>query len=147
MNLSLAVPLFPTDSKWGRTSGGVYVPCESTRMPGESYRRRLRSLLLYLCYVFRALINSLVCWFRSTRNDDPYPQICGCACPFNPKYLKTLTMYVIKCDLNKARNWWWWFFRRSRRVNGRPLSANQSRGQVVLWRAMHALLSLGKRLI
>ena len=32
-----------------------------TRMPGESYRRRLRSLLLYLCYVFRVLINSLVC--------------------------------------------------------------------------------------
>ena len=34
-----------------------------TRMPGESYRRRLRSLLLYLWYVFRALINSIVCWF------------------------------------------------------------------------------------
>ena len=33
-----------------------------TRMPGESYRRRLRSLLLCLCYVFRALITSLVCW-------------------------------------------------------------------------------------
>ena len=32
-----------------------------TRMPGESYRRRLRYLLLYLCYVFRALINSLEC--------------------------------------------------------------------------------------
>ena len=32
-----------------------------TRMPGESYRRRLGSLLLYLCYVFRVLINSLVC--------------------------------------------------------------------------------------
>ena len=31
-----------------------------TRMPGESYRRRLRSLLMYLCHVFRALINSLV---------------------------------------------------------------------------------------
>ena len=31
------------------------------RMPGESYRRRLRSLLLYLWYVFRALINPLVC--------------------------------------------------------------------------------------
>ena len=31
-----------------------------TRMPGESYRRPLRSLLLYLCYVFRAPINSLV---------------------------------------------------------------------------------------
>ena len=35
-----------------------------TRMPGESYRRRLRSLL-YLCYVFRALIKCLVCWFIS----------------------------------------------------------------------------------
>ena len=28
-----------------------------------SYRRQLRSMLLYLCYVFPALINSLVCWF------------------------------------------------------------------------------------
>ena len=27
-----------------------------TRVPGESYCRRLGSLLLYLCYVFRALI-------------------------------------------------------------------------------------------
>ena len=32
-----------------------------TCMPGESYRSRLRSLLVYLCYVFRTLINSLVC--------------------------------------------------------------------------------------
>ena len=32
-----------------------------TRVPGQGYRRRLRSLLLCLCYVFRALINSLVC--------------------------------------------------------------------------------------
>ena len=30
-----------------------------TCMPGESYRRRLRSLSLHLCYLFRALINSL----------------------------------------------------------------------------------------
>ena len=30
-----------------------------TRMPGESYRRQLRSLLLYLCYVFRALLTPL----------------------------------------------------------------------------------------
>ena len=55
-----------------------YVPCTYTRAscelppqvelmylvftgkPGESYRRRLRSLF-YLCYVFGALINSLVC--------------------------------------------------------------------------------------
>ena len=33
-----------------------------TCLPGESYRRQLRSLLSHLCYVFRALINSLVCW-------------------------------------------------------------------------------------
>ena len=37
-----------------------------TRTPGESYRSSptitLRSLLLYLCDVFRELINSLVCW-------------------------------------------------------------------------------------
>ena len=32
-----------------------------TRMPCESYRRRLRSLLLCLCDVYRALIYSLVC--------------------------------------------------------------------------------------
>ena len=34
-----------------------------TRMTGETYRMRLRSLLLCLCDVFRALINSLVCRF------------------------------------------------------------------------------------
>ena len=33
-----------------------------TRMPGESYRGRLRSLLLCLCDVFRELISSSVCW-------------------------------------------------------------------------------------
>ena len=32
-----------------------------TDMPGESYRRRLSSLLS-LRDVFRALVNSLVCW-------------------------------------------------------------------------------------
>ena len=32
-----------------------------TRMPGASYRRRLKSLLLYLCYVFPAVIISPVC--------------------------------------------------------------------------------------
>ena len=47
--------------KLGCTSGGVYV-LVLTRMPGENYRRWLRSLLLYLRYVFRAQINSLVCW-------------------------------------------------------------------------------------
>ena len=38
-----------------------------TRMPGESYRRRLRSLLLRLCDVFRVLITSLVCRFQRKR--------------------------------------------------------------------------------
>ena len=33
----------------------------SAHMPCESYCRRLGSLLLYLCYVFRALINSHDC--------------------------------------------------------------------------------------
>ena len=37
-------------------------------MPGESYRRRLRSLLSYLCYAFRVLINSLVCHSRNLLN-------------------------------------------------------------------------------
>ena len=40
---------------------GVYVFCVC--MPGESYRRRLRSLLLSLSYVFQVLINFLVCGF------------------------------------------------------------------------------------
>ena len=30
-----------------------------THTPDESYRRQLGSLLLYLCYIFQALINSL----------------------------------------------------------------------------------------
>ena len=34
-----------------------------TRMPHESYCRRLGSLLLHLCHVFWVLINSLVYWF------------------------------------------------------------------------------------
>ena len=37
-----------------------------THMPGESYCRQRGSLLLYLCYVFRALINSL-CWFYKVK--------------------------------------------------------------------------------
>ena len=36
------------------------------RMPGESYRKRLRSLLLRLCDVPRAFINSLRCCFFLT---------------------------------------------------------------------------------
>ena len=46
---------------------GEYMYLVFTPMPGESYRRRLVSLL-YLCYVFWALINSPLCWFL-TRAD------------------------------------------------------------------------------
>ena len=35
-----------------------------THRPAESYCRWLRSLLLYLCYVFQVLIYSLVGWFQ-----------------------------------------------------------------------------------
>ena len=47
-----------------------------TRMPGESYRRRLRSLLSYLCHVIRALINSLVSWFCTSAVGLVLFQIC-----------------------------------------------------------------------
>ena len=47
-------------------SGGVYVPCiYSHGRWDETYHRRLRFLVLYLCDVFRVLINSLVCWYFS----------------------------------------------------------------------------------
>ena len=38
-----------------------------TRIPAESYGRPLRSLLLCLCDVFRAPINSLLYWFGITQ--------------------------------------------------------------------------------
>ena len=47
-----------------------------TCMPGENHRRRLTSLLLYLCYIFQALINSLVCWFCTSALDLVRFQIC-----------------------------------------------------------------------
>ena len=40
-----------------------FIYLEFTRMPGRSYRRRLGSLVVCLCDVFRALINSLGFWF------------------------------------------------------------------------------------
>ena len=56
-----------------------------TCMPGKRYRRRLRSLLLSLCYVFRTLINSHVCSFKldgvspyNRQSDlfEPGPDLC-----------------------------------------------------------------------
>ena len=49
-----------------------------TRMPGESYRRRLRSLLLSLRDVFRALINSLACWYSSGWLEFPFLPMPSC---------------------------------------------------------------------
>ena len=49
----------------GCPSSGVYVPCIYTCQ--VSYCRQLRSLLLYLCYIFRALINTPVCWFKQKK--------------------------------------------------------------------------------
>jgi len=43
-------------------SGKVYISYVFTRMPGESYRRRLRSSLFCLRDVFQAPVNSLVSW-------------------------------------------------------------------------------------
>ena len=41
-----------------------------THMPGECYCRQLGSLLLYSCYMFWALINSLERWFWHNYNTN-----------------------------------------------------------------------------
>ena len=46
---------------WHASKYRVHKLHNFTRLPGESYRGRLRSLLLCLNEVFQALINSLVC--------------------------------------------------------------------------------------
>ena len=66
------------------------------RMPGESYCRRLRSLL-YLCYVFRALINSLVCWFFTLRQRF--------ASRSHIPSSKAIPSRTIKCLVSRAWNW------------------------------------------
>ena len=64
-----------------------------THMPGESYRRRLGSLLLYLCDVFRALINSPVCRSCSLR------LIILQTCSLNLRPLHVVPMHVAGFDL------------------------------------------------
>ena len=49
-------------TKGGCTSLVQFLYLVFTCTPGESYCRHLRVFVLYLCYVFRAPINSLVCW-------------------------------------------------------------------------------------
>ena len=62
------------------TTGGLVF----TRMPRESNSRRLRSLLLYLCDVFRALIHSLVCWLCTSALGLVLFQIHSIYCNFPP---------------------------------------------------------------
>ena len=74
-SLSPALTFFKFQSQiWNRTQPRALMHNQHTRElicakiyihTGESYYRRLRSFLLSLWYVFRALINSLVCWHSS----------------------------------------------------------------------------------
>ena len=50
-------------SRWHISPTQLDSACEVPLQIIPLFRWRLRSLLLYLCYVFRALINSVVCWF------------------------------------------------------------------------------------
>ena len=60
----LLLPWKETATKWkkiqGCTSGGVCVPCIYTQSSWEL--PQVTQVLLYLCYIFWALINSFVCW-------------------------------------------------------------------------------------
>ena len=72
---------------WNRTRPGalLLVPLVEfmylvfTHMPGESYRRRLRSLLQYLCYIFRMNLmfnNKLIYKKRFKRTNDYLQDVC-----------------------------------------------------------------------
>ena len=65
-----------------------------TRIPGESYRRRLRPLLQCLCDVFRALINSLVrcscCFFLTFCSD------------LGQELLMLISLFVLTLDENSC---------------------------------------------
>ena len=66
-----------------------------TRMPSESYRRQLKSLLLCLCDVFRVLINSLVCWFSTSAPDLFCFRVCQ---------LQFVLVHCVQCDPQCPRN-------------------------------------------
>ena len=53
--------------------------CMPSETENDHARRRFRSLL-YLCYVFRTLINSLVCWFCSSSFCTMWPEAQGQGC-------------------------------------------------------------------
>ena len=60
LSTALFKPMFLSSRFWGCAFGAVYMYLVAlTRMPGKSYRRRLRSLLTCWWAVFRALTNSI----------------------------------------------------------------------------------------
>ena len=54
-----------------------YIPSIYTHA-SESYRRRLRSLLLCLCNVYGALTDSLLCWLRQQQKQQKSLRFCCC---------------------------------------------------------------------
>ena len=77
-----------------------------TRMPGESYRRRLRSLLVYLYYVLRALINSLVCWLRSCFSLWTFLCVCFICCDHHTHFWQFCGLHAyITNDLQLGLVW------------------------------------------
>ena len=66
-----------------------------TRMPGE-LPHATWVFVVYLCYIFRALINSLVCWFCTSALDLVLFQISGIQC-----YI----MYMYRCAYFPGSYW------------------------------------------
>ena len=76
------------NTRYINSTRGDYVPCIYMMKKSESYHSRLGSLM-YLCCVVRALIHSLVCWFRILQLSSivlhPYQsvqcaRVCVCVC-------------------------------------------------------------------
>ena len=87
-------------------------------MPGESCCRQLRSLLLYLCYVFWALINSFVCWLACDINIWPPSFCCFLQIPnhfiwlmffyaFFHSMLNVLAELLMFGDRDFYQDWWY----------------------------------------
>ena len=74
-----------------------------TCMPGESYCRQLKSLLLYLCYVFQALINSLVCWFYKIKGMKIWSVIRFDACCVRGQRGSEQPLHMVARLLQKTR--------------------------------------------
>ena len=70
-----------------------------TCMPGESYCRWLGSLLLYLCYVFQVLSNSLVCW--SFQEQSQKSDICS-TWGYTNLELKQAVVWTLHKQMGKA---------------------------------------------